>query len=513
MNQMKKIFIITLVFLISFGYGCKKFLDVNHDPNNPEESTVQLVFPAAVTSSMSIWGSYGLMLGNIWAQYWTSDLNAPQYQNEDSYNVTAGDYNYDIGIWRGMYAGPLMDYEWVRNTARQDSNWTYYLMATVMQSYNYFKLSCLWENIPLSEALQGYNPHYDMGADIYDTLVARIDEALSHDLNATTCEQPADDDLIFNGDMTKWVKLANTLKLHIYLREADARPTVAQQGIQAMFDANAEFIDEDVKYDVFADELGRDNPMYGMEFRGGNMNMRASKTLLDFLNDNGDDRYKFIYKPNSSGNYVGIYQGDYRNVYTAPDQEGPEFSSPRILPLMPFYFYTKAEVELMLAEVNVRYGLGTDAATLYNNAIESDVNRLNKVYSEQIANGDLTSLDASTVQSKYNFPNNGTEQDKIEAIIVQKWICLANIDGLEGFFEHNRTGYPKESPYLLSDENFADNYVKGQWTVSVTSVLAPPIRFPKRLIYSSTEQSKNPNTPPVKLLNAPQWWDYQYQGK
>jgi len=509
---MKKIFIIILVLLISFSYGCKNFLDVNHDPNNPEESTVQLVFPAAVTETMSAFGSYGLMLGNIWAQYWTSDLNAPQYQGEDSYNVTAGDYNYDIGIWRGMYSGPQMDYEWVRKTARQDSNWTYYLMATVMQSYNYFKLACLWENIPVSEALQGINPKYDNGQDLFDTLIARMDEALSHDLTATTCKTPSNDDLIFNGDMTKWTALANTLKLHIYLREVNARPTVASAGIQAMFDAGVSFIDQDVYYSEFSDESGKDNPMYGMEFRGGNMNMRASKTMIDFLKDKNDDRYMFIYEPNS-GSYDGIYQGDYRNVYTAPSQEDPQFASPRYIPLMPFYFYTKAEVLLMLAEVNVRYGLGTNAATLFDQAIEADVERLNSVYSEQIANNDLTSLDASDVQSKYTYPTTGTDEQKIEAIMVQKWICLANIDGLEAFFEHNRTGYPKESPYLLSDEDFADNYVKGEWTVSVTSVLAPPIRFPKRLIYSSTEQSRNPNTPSVKLLNVPQWWDYQYSGK
>ena len=510
---MKKIFFITIVILLTVGYGCHKFLDINHDPNNPETSTVQLVFPAAVTETMSTFGSYGLMLGNIWAQYWTSGANAPQYQNEDSYNVTAGDYNYDIGLWRGAYAGPLMDYEWVRKTARQDSNWTYYLMATVMQSYVYFKLACLWENIPMSEALKRVNPHYDNGKDVFDSLIVRIDDALSKDLTAMTCETPDKDDFIFNGDMDSWIKFANTLKLQIYLREADARPTVAQNGIKKMFDQGAEFLSQDVSYTVFSDEAGRDNPMYGMEFRGGNINMRASKTLLDFLVNKGDNRYKFIYKPTNGGQYVGLYQGDYRNKYTAPDQQDPKFSSPRITATMPFYFYTKAQIDLMLAEVNVRYHLGTDAATLFNNAIADDVNRLNFIFTDEISNGDLDQLQASTIQSLYTFPSGGTEADKIEAIIVQKWICLANIDGLEAFYEHNRTGYPKECPYKLSDEGFKDNYVYGEWTVSVTGVLAPPIEFPKRLVYSSTEQARNPYTPSPLALNVPQWWDYQYKGK
>ena len=258
---MKKILAISLTLLMLFTVGCEKFLDINHDPNNPETSTVQLVFPAAVTSTMYYLGSYGQMLGEIWAQHWTSDANAPQYQGEDSYNVTAGDYNYDIGIWRGLYAGPLMDYEWVRNTAMENQNWTYYLMATVMQCYTYQVLADLWEDIPVHEALQGFPPNYDMGSNVYDTLIARIDFALSKDLNAETCETPEEDDLIFNGDMDKWVKLANTLKLKIYLREADARPDVAQAGISALYSSGANFIDEDVVYDEFIDQSGKDNPM------------------------------------------------------------------------------------------------------------------------------------------------------------------------------------------------------------------------------------------------------------
>ncbi len=510
---MKKIIAISLTLFVLLNSGCKDFLDVNHDPNNPEESTVQLVFPAAVTQTMSIFGSYGLMLGEIWSQHWTSDANAPGYQGEDSYNVTAGDYNYDIGIWRGIYAGPLMDYEWVRNTAKADSNWTYYLMATVMQCYTYQIMADLWEDIPVHEALQGYAPHYDLGSNVYDTLIARIDDALAKDLSAKSCETPEDDDLIFGGEMSKWVQLANTLKLKIYLREVDARPDVAQQGITDLY-ASPNFIDEDVKFDWFTDEGGRDNPMYGMEFRGGNMNMRASNTLVSFLDDVDDPRIAFIFQKTKAGKYRGLYQGDFRNYYSdTTDAQEPEFSSPFYVPLMPHYFFTKAQVLLMRAEVAARFpSLETKtAAELYNSAIEADVNRLNSVYSDYINDNDynLDQLDPEDVQAKYSYPATGTLDEQIEAIIVQKWVCLANINGLEAFFEHNRTGYPKESEVNPGDDNFLSEYVPGEWTVSVTGVLAPPIRYPKRLIFTSTEQSRNPNTPEVKSLNEPLWWDYQ----
>ncbi|MBN2662233.1 MAG: SusD/RagB family nutrient-binding outer membrane lipoprotein [Bacteroidales bacterium] len=511
---MKKIFLIAAALLLLIPFGCQKFLDVNHDPDLPEESTVQLVLPSAMTGGSEVLGGYVMMLGQIWSQQWTA-INF--YHEEETFNVPAGKYGYDIGTWRSLYSGALMDYEWVRNTAYENGNWTYYLIATVMQSYTYQVLADLWEDIPVSEALKGLSPHYDYGSDVYDTLIARIDFALAQDLEATTCEQPGEDDLIFAGNMNDWIAFANTLKLKMYLRESVVRPDVARAGIEPLLAADVPLLDyTDATYTAFSDEESRDNFMYGMEFRGGNISMRASKTMIDYLNDVNDPRIDYIYvKDPAATDHIGVFQGDYLNTYTEYNVQKPMLSRPRITPTMPFYYFTKAQVLLMLAEAELRFGNAGMAQTYYEAAMVADADRLNALFASEISSGELVEIDPVLLDgiADYNYPVGGSIDQIMEKIILQKWIVSANVMAIEAFFEHNRTGYPPEAPYKLSDDEFEDYYdlTKGEWIQPPNSVLTPPILFPKRLLYSSTEMNRNEFAPAeVKSINEPVWWDYQH---
>lgn len=507
---MKKIFLISAAFLLLFSFGCEKFLDVNHDPDVTEQSTVQLVLPAAMNGGTQVLGGYVSMLGQIWSQQWTA-VNF--YHEEETFNVPAGKYGYDLGTWRSLYSGSLMDYEWVRNTAMQDSNWTYYLIATTMQAYTYHVLADLWEDIPIGEALQGLSPHYDYGQAVYDTLIARIDFALTKDLSLPTCQQPSDDDLIFGGNMANWEAFANTLKLKMYLRQSFARPDIAGPAILDLL-TKPLLDDMDATFTAFSDEIGRDNFMYAMEFRGGNISMRASKTMIDYLLDVNDPRVDYIYDLDpKSTTHNGLYQGDYLNIYTEYDAENPQLSRPRITPTMPFYYFSQAQVLFMIAEAQLRFGNPDLAEDLYNQAIAADVARLNSLFSDEISLGELTEIDIVLIENiaEYNYPSSGSDEEKLEAIIVQKWIASANIMAIESFFEHNRTGFPKESSITLHNEEFEDNYVLGEWIQPPNTVLSGSILFPKRLLYSSTEMNRNEYAPTdVKSINEPIWWDYQY---
>lgn len=504
---MKNKILLSIIIIFFAATGCEKFLDVNHDPNNlePEYVSVDLVLPAALENNASILGSYGLVLGEIWAQHWTSDANAPQFQNEDSYQITAGDYNYDLGIWRGLYAGALKDYEFIKEKSLVDSNWNFYFVATVMQAYTYHVLVDLFDQIPVSEALVGNIPKFEAGQEVYDTLIARIDYAMAQNFDAETNMELGDADLILDGSITTWIAFANTLKLKMYLRQVYVNPDVVQNNIQPLLD-NGVFLTTDVKFDDFSDEVGRDNYMYAYEFRSGNTNIRASKTLLDYLDDENDDRLPFIYKPTSSGALAGMYQGDYRNEYSYPGVSSPDVSSPRVTATMPFYFMSLAEVNFLLAEAYLLVGNVAQAQTYYEAAIIADVNRLNSTFLS--TDDELEEIDPEDIYTGYaDFTDATTDEEMLELIIVQKWIALANIGGLEMFFEHNRTGYPRESAVVLGDDNFFDDYIVGQWTPSVTGVLTGNIIYPKRLLFPSTEQNKNPNTPTVVPLNTPVWWD------
>ena len=91
----------------------------------------------------------------------------------------------------------------------------------------------------------------------------------------------------------------------------------------------------------------------------------------------------------------------------------------------------------------------------------------------------------------------------LEQILMQKYVCLAHFNNIEAWFEHNRTGYPKISPVLAK----VDTYVAGQFTSPVDNKLGEN-RFPKRLYYTDSEVSSNPNTPlQINDITIKVWWD------
>ena len=86
------------------------------------------------------------------------------------------------------------------------------------------------------------------------------------------------------------------------------------------------------------------------------------------------------------------------------------------------------------------------------------------------------------------IPYPSTEQDKIEAIINQKWVAMSGNQGFEAWTEMRRTGYPKGL------------------ATSVASVIGAGL-FPARFLYPTDEINLNPKFPGTKLVTDKVWWD------
>jgi hypothetical protein len=467
-------------------YGCKKQLDINQDPNNPpvENGTSQLLFPAAVLSTASTAGGELAILGGMWSEFWTEDAYASQYRNIDAYNVGSTDMNTN---YTEMYSGALNDYQLILSKSVADQDWNFYLMATVMKAYTMEVLVDLYDQVPYSEALQGANnlqPKFDDGYAIYESLISEIDTALSKDLTASTNVEPGAADLVFNGDMNKWIQFANTLKLKMYLRMVNAKPEEAQQGITALYNSGASFLTEDAAVTQFIDQPGKQNPFYAYNIYSLNTttNLRASVTFLSWLKANDDPRIVPYF---GSAGAMGINQGDY--LSTNPAYQGAAIAVQN--PTDPVQFISAPESYFMQAEARERYFNGDQAKELYDAGVRSAFAFYGLDATPFIAPG-----------GAYEYPQAGALEDKIEAIITQKWASLPGSHSLEAFFERNRTGYPKSSPVYSTDPS----YIPGQFVVSNTSVLGP--HFPKRLVFPDAERSTNQNTPAQVPITTPVWW-------
>ena len=505
---MIKVKYISFLLIVLALWGCQDWLDINHDPNNPSEVDYELVLPSGITSVVYVMGGRYQILGALWSQHWTQSPGASQYAGIDSYDINSS--SFDDNQFGELYSGALKAFEYVRQESLKEQQWNYYLIATVMQAYTFQVLADLYDEIPFSEALQGemnnLTPHYEKGQNVYDSLMVRIQTALDKNFEADDLKDPAEKDLIFNGDMDLWKEFAHTLMLKIYLRQSEARPDVARAGIEALYNEEVDFLSEDARFSYFQNQSGQRNPLYETDIVvfGGNPNLILSRTLHSYLQENSDyDRLNYMfYTPDDGSAHKSLIQGN----YNAPDEpagtNSSSYSKPIILANSPVYLMSYTESCLLQAEAMIRYNTGSyaEAKDLYDNGTTDAYFRVLSL--SGLSDDNFTDLIESFLNDQYRFPTEGSPLEIfIKAIIIQKWVSLAGIQDLETFFETNRTHYPEISEVSPDDEN----YIPGEFTVSVNNVTSG--RFPKRLIFPESEISGNPYTPEIKPVWEKIWWD------
>lgn len=483
---MKRIIIAAIFGVLLGSSGCKKLADTNVDPNNPlvELATVELLLPSAVVSTAGQIGGEYAIVGGLWAQYYTQSATASQYRVIDAYNINSN-LNNNVGYLE-LYRSALSDYKKVLELSSANNEWRFYLMATVMNAYTYQVLVDLYDQVPYSEALQGpanLQPKFDDGYSIYKDLLAKIDSALAKDFRHDLVDDAARRaDMLFDGDMDQWERFANTLKLKMYLRMVNAKPAEAEAGIKALYAANAEFLEVGAGLTNFEDKPNASNPFYEQNIRRLNTddNLRASVTFVSWLQANNDPRIVSYF---GSANASAIHQGDYASTSTAyPNSAIFQQSATD-----PVWFISEAESYFMQAEARERYFAGAGAKELYEAGVIA-------------AFGQLGLTPGTLLSGNYAYPVGGTFQEKLQAIIVQKWASFPGTHDLEGFFEQNRTGYPKYSPVYST----SPTYVPGELVYAKNGVTGGA--FPKRLIFPDVERGRNSNTPAEVPVTQKVWW-------
>jgi hypothetical protein len=464
--------IITLVTFLLLP-GCKEsFFDINNDPNNPETSTPTLVLPSGIAGSAYVLGGYYQNIGGFWSQHYTQATAAGQWVNLEDYSITEDDF--DSWQFQVLYSEPLMDLEYIRKSTSQSQNWSYYMIATLMQSYTFQVLADLYDEIPFSEALNGITkltPKFEKGKDICDSLITRIDYALSRDFTKSTVTHPGNEDIIFQGNLEHWRQFANTLKLQIYLRWVNVDPNKYKSQIEALLTEN-NFLEVPARMTAFRNEENNRNPLYETFVSRLAGNLSASATLLDTLRNANDPRLNAIFSypltPAGGTNHIALQQGTYRAaIATYPTIQN--LSTPNLNPLDPVYFFSVPEVDFLIAEAQLRYGTEAKAIEYYKKGIDDSFTHF-----------------GLTPDSKFYETGGAYEYKGLASIITQKWIAAANCRAIESFFDFNRTGFP----------NF----------FTVTPVSTIGTQRPERLLYPLSERQTNPNTPAFKYVYDKVWW-------
>lgn len=492
---MKNLIKIIGVSALILTTSCERFLDVNKNPNKSTTSSIELALPSAIIAIGMRQGGYSYAYyTGFWSQYYTQ---SPVFQagEPDQYLASNDDFNRGF---IGFYSEALTDLKYVEKEAMAIKKGNYVAISKFLQAYLFQLLTDLHGDVPFSEALLGEEgviaPKYDSQQSIYDGLIQLINQGLASIDTAPTASKPGNDDMIYRGDMEKWKAFANTLKLRIYMRQSDVRPAVAQAGIQELYANGVDFMaDEDDAAIGYVNVDFNKNPLFQyLNWQGGgNEPVVASKTVIDYMTSRGEtERIDALFVKASTGTnkdkHVGIKQGDgVSGALNFPGAQITDFSRTqvRFMPNHPVVLISVAERYFLEAEAAVRGWGSGNAGDLYEEGIKASFHFWHKDATTDEQNN-LTDYLAHPLVS---FPVAGTMQDKIKAIISEKWIACTNINNVEAWNEWRRTGYPvfnTSTAGLLGPGNF-------------------PVRFP----YPDNELTRNPNTPTISGLTQRVWWD------
>lgn len=481
----------SLLSVVVLMAACQDFLDVNEDPNNPVSVSPDLVLPTAQVYTANVMHNnrYLNNLGNMMMYNWSQSDGYAWYPDEFKYNVTSSFYQQ---IFNYSYSNTLKMYHVLDQL---DSTYSYYrAIGKIMKAYHFQLLVDCYGNIPYSEALKRSGeatPKYDDAKTIYEDLVVQLTDAIRLINEGENAKVPGADDAIFGGDMSKWKKFANSVKLRILIRQSSmsGRETYLKEQFNIIASEGSGYITADVGVNPgYTNIENQQNPFwdtFGKDVSGtetmNNKATCATDYILTFLTGTNDPRIDRIYEKPSDG-HLGVPQGllDYDTpVVDAYVPEKVSNIGPGILKgaNQDAIIYTLAESYFNQAEAHSR-GLittGDDAKTLYQKGIQASFDYLGatgaQAYYSQVKN--LVGWDASA--------------NKLQAIITQKWIALNGLTAEQSWFDYNRTGFPAGLPISrlasTNDRPVRLFYPAGEYSSNGENVPAQPNAFTEKIFW------------------------------
>lgn len=438
---MKKLLYILIATVLLFS-SCEDHLDVNSDPNNPTEVTPDLLLPVAQTyTARYIQENRGAShLGNMMMYTWSESYGFSWYTDEFKYQVTTTFYD---DLFDDAYILALKQYQ---DLVELGEGFEYYQgVGKIMQMYHFQLLVDFYGDIPYSEALgRGTlaTPKYDDAATIYKDLVAQLDTAITYIKDAPEATAMLGvDDIMFGGDMTEWIKFANTVKMRILVRMSDVDAGFAGAEIAKI--SSEGFITDDVLVNPgYIQEDGKQNPFWnglGWDF-GGNVTMNHNATcatdyILEYMTNTNDLRIDTMFAAGKNG-HLGVPQG-----VSVGEEYGQDFVSLIGNGLLKGFdmganIFSLAESELNQAlAINSNLMQG-DAKAKYESGVTASFEYLG------LTAGQATGYLGQTGVVNVSFDDS----DPLEAIITQKWLATTGITAEQSWFDYSRTGFPRNLP-------------------------------------------------------------------
>lgn len=410
------------------------FENINRDNNVPTSGNFSLQLNAQLRSIT--FGQFDYNDGALLAH----QIGKTNYNEIAQYSFGTAEY-----LWNSLYQN-LANIDDMISIAQKQEQPSSEAIGYILKAFCSSQLTDHWGNVPYSEASQGGKnvyPKYDEQQDIYtgeEGIIRLLQRA--DDLLATSKDQ-LPSDIIYEGNRTKWRKLANSLRLRYLIRISnrmhdvqafDVKTQIADCMSKPLMDSN-----EDNFQLKFLSDASNRCPIFNL--RSGEFEViRMSKELADAMNAANDPRKHVWFQPtpNSAASGTPIYDGVPNGCSSTTLQElnitqnnlselGKIFTRPDAVYAV---VMNAAEVSFLQAEAVARGWAAGDAEKLYTEGIMLSMKQW------QVDDADIrTYLNNPAV--KYQNSNS------LEMIMKEKW--LANfLVGYEGWYDFKRTGLPTQ---------------------------------------------------------------------
>ncbi len=489
-NTIQKIAAIGLIALLGFSYGCTDNLSsVRDNPNEPSEASTTFLLTNAQKDladnyyESELAGYFGL----IYAQYWSQN----QYTSESRYAFRASVVN---DIWADYYTS-LNDLQRIIEFNRQfpeeyaafGNNANQIAVAKILQAWTYQTITDIWGAIPFEEDLGGSenpSPAYNTQEEVYTGIIRLLTEAS----DSISVNEPGftSGDVFYGGDMAKWKKFANSLKMRAAMRIADVKPDQAETAVNEALEAGVMTSNDDNALFGYLAAVPNNNPI-NQAFKTRD-DFRVSEPLVSTMESGVQDPRlpQYAAPVNGQSTYVGFPYGLAQAATTSALRASTSKPSEKVRAAdFPAIFMLYDEVLFLQAEAAQRGFITGSAASFYEEAIRASMTFWDVT--------DQAAIDAYVADNPYNAGNWK------QILGTQKWLAMY-MQGIQGWAEWRR----------LDFENVLVPPVSGKLAVTFSAPIA--LRYP----YPSDEKQLNGENANAAIENQgfsaddqgqKVWWD------
>lgn len=421
-------YLLIIVLLAFTGQSCTDdFEEINTNPNSPVQAPITNVLGYVMVDFANY---YFAPLGDMnEPSTYSGHLGKIQYIDDSRYMFTSTNIN---TLWTVIYRD-LKNAQAIIDQADKTGATNMKAVGLTLQAYILQIATDRWRDIPFTEAFKGdegfITPKYDTQETIYPAIVTQLKTAA--DLFAAGgTDVLGEGDLLYGGDVEKWRKFCNSLRLRVAIRLSNISPATAKPIIE-------EVASSATTYPIFTSN--DDNAFLNwtgsspyIEPWNNNFMTRddhgPSDILVDKLKALNDPRLPVYAKPApSDGEYRGVVIGPPTSpIISLYSRIGVKFREDPT-GFSPFMRYS--EVLFILSEAAQKGWSvgGSTAESLYNAGVTASLNE------NGITEGTAVSTYLAGADVKWD---NSTTK-----IYEQKWLSLYK-NGQEAWAESRRTDIP-----------------------------------------------------------------------